>query len=166
MTKKRKKPIESVASPAVRGMGRPTDFTQEKADLICGLISDGHSLRTVCALEGMPNMVTIFRWLREKPDFCNQYETSKQEQADAMQEDIIAIADEDPQLISAGEANGGAVVKIDAAFEQWRKTRIDARKWCAAKLKPKKYGDKLELDAKVSIGDAVSERLMRATKRA
>ena len=35
--------------------------------------------------------------------------------------------------------------KLDNAFLQWQKNRIDARKWTAMKLKPKKYGDKLAL---------------------
>jgi hypothetical protein len=34
---------------------------------------------------------------------------------------------------------------LDGAFLQWQKNRIDARKWTAMKLKPKKYGDKLQV---------------------
>jgi hypothetical protein len=38
---------------------------------------------------------------------------------------------------------------LDGAFLQWQKNRIDARKWTAMKLKPKKYGERL-----VHAGDA------------
>lgn len=41
------------------------------------------------------------------------------------------------------EAEGAAVAKA--------KLQIDARKWKAAKLAPKKYGEKLELDADMRV---------------
>ena len=41
--------------------------------------------------------------------------------------------------------------KLDNAFLQWQKNRIDARKWTAMKLKPKKYGERVAL-----AGDADS----------
>ena len=36
-------------------------------------------------------------------------------------------------------------IKIDSGYVNYQRQRIDARKWTAMKLKPKKYGDKLEL---------------------
>ena len=36
-------------------------------------------------------------------------------------------------------------IKIDSGYVAYQKQRIEARKWTAMKLKPKKYGDKLEL---------------------
>jgi hypothetical protein len=43
--------------------------------------------------------------------------------------------------------------------------QIESRKWLLAKLAPKKYGEKLELDARVSVGDAIVNRLMRVRVR-
>jgi hypothetical protein len=34
-------------------------------------------------------------------------------------------------------------IKLDSSYIQWQKNRIDARKWTAAKLRPKKYGDRI-----------------------
>jgi hypothetical protein len=34
---------------------------------------------------------------------------------------------------------------VDTGWLQWQKQRIDSRKWCASKLKPKKYGDRVSL---------------------
>ena len=88
----------------------------------------------------MPVMDTMWRWIREKRDFSEQYAVAKQESADALIEDILDIADD-----SAGD------VPRD-------RLRIDARKWIASKLKPKKYGDKASLDVdtgrdiKITIG--------------
>lgn len=107
-------------------MSRPSDYTQELADEICSQLSDGKSLRAVCRQESMPSARTIFNWLRTKPEFMHQYAKAKEESADAMADDILDIADDKDE---------------DA---QSRRVRIDARKWIASKLKPKKYGDKID----------------------
>jgi hypothetical protein len=50
-------------------------------------------------------------------------------------------------VIAVVDKKTGALIehKLDGAFLQWQKNRIDARKWTAMKLKPKKYGDKIAL---------------------
>jgi len=85
--------------------------------------------------------------LLEQPVFCDMYTRAREEQADTLADEIIAIADEQPEIIVVTDKKTGAVIehKLDGAFLQWQKNRIEARKWTAMKLKPKKYGDKLEL---------------------
>jgi hypothetical protein len=39
-------------------------------------------------------------------------------------------------------------VAIDGGFVARQRLRIDARKWFASKVAPKKYGDKLEVEGK------------------
>lgn len=107
-------------------MGRPSDFTQELADRICARLADGDSLRKVCKSEDMPDKATVFRWLRTNEAFCDQYTRAKEESADSWADDIVDIADGEP-----------------SADVQRDRLRVDARKWAASKLKPKKYGDKL-----------------------
>lgn len=113
--------------------GRPSLYSQELADKICSLIAEGYSLRKICDMEGMPTKETVRVWLRDenKASFTAQYARARDEQADHYADEITEIADteEDPQKA---------------------RVRIDARKWVASKLKPKKYGDKLDLDANVT----------------
>jgi hypothetical protein len=105
-------------------MGRPSDFTKELAAELCARLADGVSLRTVCKSEDMPGKTTVFRWLDENQEFRDQYARAKEESADSWADDIIDIADGEP---------GGDVTRD--------RLRVDARKWAASKLKPKKYGD-------------------------
>ena len=124
-------------------MGRPSSFTQHIADLICVRIAEGESLRKICEDDEMPERVTIYRWLAADPDFCNQYTRAREDQADTLADEIIAIADEQPEVIAVLDRHGALIEhKLDNAFLQWQKNRIDARKWTAMKLKPKKYGDR------------------------
>ncbi len=108
--------------------GRPTKYTQELADRICERLALGESMRTVCREEGMPVMSTIFKWLRENELFSEQYARAKQESADAMSEELLEIADNP----SNEDVNRDRL-------------RVDARKWLMAKMKPKKYGDKMDV---------------------
>lgn len=104
--------------------GRPSMYSEELADAICALISEGKSLRSICGREDMPCRLTVFRWLREYQGFCDQYAHARDAAADWYAEEIIEIADT-------------AVDKEDAPA---KKLRVDARMWVAAKLKPRVYG--------------------------
>jgi len=105
---------------------RPTILTSELIENICEMLADGKSMRTVAKEKSMPAMSTMFRWLRESDEFKEQYEIAKQESSDSMVEEINEIADN-----TEGDT-------------QRDRLRIDARKWTASKLKPKKYGDKID----------------------
>lgn len=127
-------------------VGRPTDYTQELADKICAQLAQGDSMRTVCVADDMPAMTTMFRWLREKPEFKQQYEKAKEEAADALAEDMLDIADDasnDWMVVHRKDDSEGW--QLNGEHVQRSRLRIDTRKWIAAKLKPKKYGDKLDM---------------------
>lgn len=116
--------------------GRPTSFTQEVADLICDKIAEGESLRKICDSEEMPNKATVFRWLAANEEFSDQYARARESQADTLFDEVLAIAD---QYDSATD-------KIDVDHINRARLRIDARKWMAGKLRPKKYGEKLQVE--------------------
>lgn len=74
----------------------------------------------------------------------------------------MAISDEaefnvtiDPQTGETGE------VKLDAAAVARNRLRVDARKWVAAKLKPRVYGDKVQVDANVNLRESSDEELAK-----
>lgn len=118
--------------------GRPTLFTKELADTICNQLSEGISLRTVCSGEGMPNKQTVFRWFRENKEFCDQYARAKEESADALAEEVLELSDESSRVVLG-------IDRSDNARVQAMKLRVDTRKWIMSKMKPKKYGDKMDL---------------------
>jgi hypothetical protein len=117
-------------------------FTPEVGDRFCQKVATSkQSLRTICAMDGMPSVTTILRWLRERPDFREEYRIAKQEQAELMVEEILEIADDGSNDTRTDE-KGREIVCTDVL--QRSKLRVDARKWLASKLLPKKYGDKVE----------------------
>lgn len=130
--------------------GRPTIYTQELADTICLRLACGESMRSVCRDEQMPSMQTVWTWLRIHPDFLEQYTRAKEESADAMAEDALGIADEAFDVIVGDDKSDGARV-------QAKKLAVDTRKWMMAKMKPKKYGDKVDItsDGKAIKGNTI-----------
>lgn len=120
--------------------GRPSDYSENLADEICERIADGESLRAICRDAAMPNKSTVFRWLATNKGFQDQYATSKEEQAESHADDLKDIADNctDPQKA---------------------RLQIDVRKWIASKLKPKKYGDKME------VAHGITEEMADVMKR-
>jgi hypothetical protein len=139
--------VDAVIASPKRLTGRPTTFDQYIADLICIRLAEGQSLREVLKNNGMPAQSTVYEWLLRHPSFAEQYTRAREEQADTLADEIIAIADEQPEIIAVVDKRTGELIehKLDGAFLQWQKNRIDARKWTAMKLKPKKYGEKVQL---------------------
>ncbi len=125
--------------------GRPTKYTPELADKICQQLANGISLRTVCKSDEMPSTVTVFAWMRTNEEFLNQYARAKQESADAMAEEVLYIADTQETGTTTTIKGDGSVETKEEDMLGHRRLQIDTRKWLMAKMKPKKYGDKLDV---------------------
>jgi len=124
--------------------GRKSLFNQEIANAICLRLSHGESLRSIVKDDSMPGQATVYEWLFKFPSFAEQYTRAREEQADTLADEIIAIADEDPTMQEFRDKEGNVVdIRIDSGYVAYQKQRIEARKWTAMKLKPKKYGDRV-----------------------
>jgi hypothetical protein len=114
-------------------MGRPSKFSDKLADRICERIANGESLRSICADKNEPGKRTVMTWLSSNEAFRHQYARAREDQADHYADEIIEIADNEADTNRA-------------------RVRIDARKWKASKLAPKRYGDYQRLQAKLEHG--------------
>lgn len=90
----------------------------------------------------MPSASSVFKWLREMPDFSKQYARACEERTEAFAEDILQIADNGVDVVKAGAE------KKSSAIAQMVRLQVDTRKWHMSKMKPKKYGDALDLTTK------------------
>ena len=124
-------------------MARPSDYTDAIADTICERIAGGESLRGICSEEGMPHAGTVCRWLAAREPFREQYARAREAQADALFDDILHIADTPVEGVKTKTKDDGSIETQTGDMIEHRRLQVDARKWMAAKLQPKKYGDKL-----------------------
>lgn len=161
--------IKEIADKAAAGFAepgkRPLEFRQSTADDICERIADGQSVREICRDENMPAMSTVFKWLSRNDEFAEQYVRAREAQADALFDEILNIADDGSNDWMERRGDDGASLGWKENGEALRRSqlRVDARKWMAGKLRPKKYGDKLDINQKTTheVGDSVSA-LMQA----
>lgn len=160
--KAKAKPKASKArkSQEPKPMGRPSTYSDDVAATICQRLACGESLRAICLGDDMPDRTTVYDWLFRMPDFASQYTRAREEQAETMADDIVAIADESYHDHDIDE-NGHVRVNNEAI--QRSKLRVEARKWVAAKLKPKKYGDKITQEVVGANGGAVKVETLAAT---
>jgi hypothetical protein len=153
-------PAKKPVAPSTTG--RPTTFNQKTADLICMMLSEGMSLRQILKADKvgvLPAQSTVYEWLLRHPSFAEQYTRAREEQADTNADEILDIADEMPPEYTDKDGK----TSLDQTYIAWQKNRIEARKWTAAKLRPKKYGDRVALEG-VEGGAAIKTEDTNANK--
>jgi hypothetical protein len=131
--------------------GRPSDYTQEKADLICMMLAEGVSLREICRAEDMPHIATVMRWILAREGFREQYVLAREVQADTLFDETLDIADNAINDWMERRNRDGEVIGWIENGEAIKRSqlRIDTRKWIAGKLHPKKYADRTDNDVRV-----------------
>ena len=123
-------------------IGRPSIYTEELANDICTRLGLGESLRKICLSKDMPSLSSVMSWLTTKPAFLEQYTRAREIQAETQFDELIDIVDQPPDLCVVKDKDGKDVeVKFDSSYVQWMKLRVDTRKWTAARMAPKKYGE-------------------------
>ena len=121
--------------------GRPTKYTEELANEICELISTtDKGLNAICKELGLCAK-TVFNWINDNDDFLHKYARAREVQAEYLADQIIEIADDKVNDYKSTE--NGEVVNSEAIARS--RLRVDARKWKASKLAPKKFGDKVDV---------------------
>jgi len=116
--------------------GAPSRKTPELIERILAGIAEGKSTRAVCNEVGIGQR-TVWDWLASDREFSQQYARAKMFCADCLADEIIEIAD-DSSRDTYIDSKGQQVTNHKAIAQA--KLRIDARKWYASKLAPKKYG--------------------------
>jgi len=141
-----------------RGRGRPTVFGIDNPcwQTITEQMSLGKSLTTALKADGMPSYHAVMLMLKSSPEFRGMYEKALENRADKLAEEILELADEEmPAHLEGPQAS---------AWVQQKRMQVDARKWIASKLKPKMYGDRIDVavtDNRISVMDALKEAKQR-----
>ena len=131
-------------------------ISQAASDYICDQIAEGRSLRSILKDADMPASSTVFKALAADREFAERYARAREVQADALFDEILDIADESKNdTFVDADGNIGTNQEVVARS----RIRIDARKWMAGKLRPKVYGDKLDLNhsGRIAVAKEMSE---------
>ena len=143
---------------------RPSDYSKQITETICERLGLGESLREICRDENMPDKSTVMRWLARHAEFRDQYASARDAQADYYAEEILEIADDGSNDWMERQNKDGSTYEVENHEVLNRsRLRVDTRKWLMARMSPKKYGDKLDIDQKTTheVGATVAD-LMQA----
>lgn len=122
------------------------------APQIIDLMQNGMSLNQACKGKDMPDPSTFLKWTYEDEKLSQQYARAREIRADRLADEILEIADD--AYNDTIETEQG-LMPNRAAIER-AKIRIDARKWSAGKMAPKKYGDKVTQEHTGEGGGAIT----------
>ena len=126
--------------------GRPSAYTAEIAEAICGRLAAGESLRTICEDDGMPDESTVRQWaIENREGFSPHYARAREVQFERWADEILEIADDGSCDYVVRTDDNGPELVVDQEHINRSRLKVDARKWLLSKLLPKKFGDKLEL---------------------
>jgi hypothetical protein len=130
--------------------GRPTEYTDELGLLICQARLKHPSFRETLAQEpGLPASSTIRLWLIDgkHPEFAERFNLAARAAIEDYEDEIIAIADENPKkktVVYGPKGHKTTIISTDQGGIERNKLRIKARIWRLSTILPKKYPEKIE----------------------
>ena len=152
MKKSKKKPSPKTPSEKAP-VGRPSDYNQEIADVICTRIAKGETLAEICKDIGV-DRVTVYRWTRKDEEFRHQYAQAREDQMHSFADQILEKARDESRDYFDVEyeklnKNGEVVAsrkerRSDNTAVQRDRLIVDSMKFLMARLAPRFYGDKVE----------------------
>jgi hypothetical protein len=113
-------------------------------------IGNGASLIKAINKPGYPTYDSVQKNMRANPEIRRLYEEAIEIRADHLAESLIDISEEQPPEDLDGP-------RLNAWINQM-KIRIDTRKWTAAKLRPKSWGERVDVSVthtQISINEAL-----------
>ena len=113
--------------------GQPTKYSPENARSFCEAVANGASA-VVAARDINVNASTIYEWLDAHPQFSNDYTRARSMRGDHYGAKVAEIA----ARCEAGDIDPNAA-----------RVAIDGYKWTAARMAPKQWSEKRQLDLNV-----------------
>ncbi len=123
-------------------------FTQEIWDEILTRLIEGEGLNSICRDEHMPCRRTINAWIIKDEKLKAEYDTARELQADTHADQVLEIADDarNDYLVRYNSVTGQLEHTFHKEHVQRSELRVKSRMWLAAKHRPRKYGDKTQVE--------------------
>lgn len=116
-------------------------------------VAEGLFYEDIAKLAGVSRHA-LMNWMGAREDM---YAHAREARADKLVEEIITISD-DSSRDTFTDKDG--VERTNNEVVARSRLRVDSRKWLASKMLPKKYGDRLNLDADVKVTELPDEKVV------
>lgn len=127
--------------------GRPSKYSPEICKEICERLSNGEPLISICKDSHMPCDDTVRIWASANETLFRDITRAREAGFDAIAMDCMHIADDnskDTRMVKRGDEY---IEVTDNDVIQRAKLRVETRLKLLAKWDPKRYGEKLDLNA-------------------
>lgn len=123
---------------------------------LAAFIADGGHLADYCRHQFLPYK-SVRVWIGASDARKTLYAGAREDRADTLADEIVAIADE--AEVCTRVDGEGVTLALDSTAVARNKLRVDARKWVAAKLKPRVYGEKMEVTGGIDLRTVPDDQL-------
>lgn len=139
--------IGTMNRTAPREIGRPSKYSPKLAGEILQRLASGEMLMGILRRKGMPGRSSVYRWMKEKPDFRDSYARAREIGAHSLVEEGLAILD----------ASTPERVHLD-------NSRANYRRWLAGKMNAR-YGSKPDVEFTGTHGGPAPASVQRRETR-
>ena len=148
---------KALAKPQ-RPVGRPARFTPELATRICNLIATGATLRSAAKTCGI-GWRTVARWNAQHPEFREAYESARETRTLVWAEECVSIVDDASGDYIKNPKTGKLEFNRESVHRA--KLRVEERHWQMARLDPRLWGDRQQVDVKTDYSLWTEEQRLR-----
>lgn len=139
MASKRK--TSGAVTVAPKKTGRPSSFSQDKADQVVARVSEGEPLAAVCR-DMQIGLTTWYEWVKARPALAEAIARAREAGFDMIAVEALKIADTPVEGVrEKSTALGLEVTREDMLGH--RKLQVETRLKLLAKWDPKRYGEKI-----------------------
>lgn len=120
-------------------------ITQKQFDDICASIAEStNNIQEQCKFFGI-STASFYRMIATSPENEKKYARAKEVQDNPLFDSYLKVANEPVPMAEHG---------LDSAAVADKRVRLDALKWYLSKLKPRKYGDSVDITTQ---GDKIND---------
>ena len=106
----------------------------------------GESLRKICEDAHMPAASSVIEWVqRDESGFAERYAQARAIGYQLLADELVHIADT-PMIGTKSVSKATGLEITEGDMIEHRRLQVDTRKWMLAKMLPKIYGDKQQIE--------------------
>jgi len=153
LARKNLKPRPDLASAATKAQK-----AKVVPEILARVDSGWSLLKALEDVEGAPNKLMWYNWLRRDPELNQQYQEARLRGYFALADEMHEIADTPhigKTVTETSDINGGSTKVVKEDMLGHRNLQISTRKWLLGKCLPKLFGDKITQEVSGPDGEPV-----------
>jgi hypothetical protein len=134
---------------------------EEAESQIFDAVAGGSNLAEWTSANGF-SYTTALRWIRKTRERAGAYDEARRDRAALNADKVIEVARRDCSAPVTDKEGNFLGTVVDKGKVAQARNEMDALKWHSARMDPKVWGDKIEVENTLNVREASDEQLARA----